>query len=106
MLKDLTDFLPSKPLTSGQAIRALRRNFNLTLAEVNALTKIGETNLSAIENGSKELGVKRAELLAAVFGVSPAILLFPNGADTLRRPQLTAIATRAAELRQKKLAIG
>ena len=103
-LKALTDFLPKEPLTPGQAIRSLRRNFNLTLAEVDALTQIGETNLSAIENDSKELGVKRAEILAAVFGVNPALLLFPNGMETLLEPKLRAITERAAKLRERKLA--
>ena len=103
-LKDFSDLLPKEPLSSGQIIRSLRRNFNLTLAEVDALTQIGETNLSAIENDSKEVGVKRAEVLAAVFGVNPALLLFPNGIETLRKPKLENIAKRAAKVREKKLA--
>ena len=103
-MKNLSDFLPDEPLTSGQIIRSLRKNFNLTLADVNSLTHIGETNLSAIENGSKELGVKRAELLAAVFGINPALLLFPNGIETLKEAELLAISKRAHKLREKKLA--
>lgn len=66
--------------------------------------KSRETHLSAIENGSKELGVKRAEILAAVFGINPALLLFPNGIETLKEPRLREITRRAAKLRERKLA--
>jgi hypothetical protein len=73
---------------------------------VNALTGIGAKNLSTIETNSKELGVKRAEILAAVFGVMPAVLLFPNGDTTLEESELAAIAEKSAELRKRKLAAG
>jgi transcriptional regulator with XRE-family HTH domain len=63
----------------GQMTRAFRKARGFTLKKVEELTGISMTHLSSIENDKIELGIKRAELLAAAFGVRPQDILFPNG---------------------------
>ena len=65
--------------TAGSTIRAFRKNFKITLKELGKLTGIPESNLSAIENEKIDIGIRRAALISAVFGISPESLLFPNG---------------------------
>ncbi len=65
--------------TPGSIVRAFRKNFGLTLKNLEKVTGIDETNLSAIENNKREVGLKSAILLAAVFGIDPDQILFPNG---------------------------
>jgi transcriptional regulator with XRE-family HTH domain len=103
-LSEMKDVLPKVYRTPGEVVRAFRKNFGFTIAEIGQLTGIGDTNLSAIENDSKELGVHRAQLLAAVFGINPAHILFPNGRS--QEPELERVAQKAQELRQKKVAPG
>jgi transcriptional regulator with XRE-family HTH domain len=105
-LPNLRDALPQTPMTAGQLIRAMRKNFGFTIAEVARLTDIGETNLSAIETDSKEIGVLRATRLAAVFGIDPAHLLFPNGFSIHGQPELEEIADQAQRMRKQKAAAG
>ena len=76
--QELLDFLP-KDSTAGSIIRAFRKKFKVTLKELSKLTGIPESNLSTIENGRLEIGVKRATLIGAALGISPESLLFPNG---------------------------
>ena len=65
--------------TAGSTIRAFRKNFKVTLKELSKVTGIPESNLSAIENERIDIGIRRATLIAAAFGISPESLLFPNG---------------------------
>ena len=65
--------------TAGSIIKAFRKNFKVTLKELSKLTGIPESNLSAIENERIDIGIRRATLISAAFGISPESLLFPNG---------------------------
>lgn len=78
MAKDFFEVCKIKS-TSGSTIRAFRKNFKVTLKELSKLTGIPESNLSAIENERLDIGIRRAALISAVFGLSPETLLFPNG---------------------------
>jgi transcriptional regulator with XRE-family HTH domain len=91
--------------TPGQVIRAFRRNFNITQHELAEATGIAEANLSAIENGKTEIGVKRAVLIAAAFGIDPALILFPNGYESLYGKELRAVRQASAKLIAKKKVI-
>src|SRR6184192_652579 len=69
--------------TPGQVVRAFRTNFGLTLKELEEITGVSYPNLSAIEHDRLDVGVRRAVLLAAAFGIEPQQILFPQG---YRRP--------------------
>jgi transcriptional regulator with XRE-family HTH domain len=102
-MKDLLD-LSSLQVeeTTGRIIRAFRKNFNLTLAEVSRLTDIPQSHLSAIENDKIEIGVKRASHIAAVFGIDPSLLLFPGGYERHLDREARNIRKKAAVLMVKK----
>ncbi|MCO5113702.1 MAG: helix-turn-helix transcriptional regulator [Bdellovibrionaceae bacterium] len=77
-MKDVLLNVDDSEYTIGQMVRAFRKGKNLTLEQVQELTGISITNLSAIENDKVDLGVKRASMLAVAFGVHPRDILFPN----------------------------
>ncbi len=88
-----------------KVIRAFRRNFGFTLADIEKLADIAESNLSAMENDARPIGQELAVRLAAVFGINPGLILFPNGTEILDKPELKKIHTRAVALRERKAAM-
>lgn len=78
-LRDVLKELDSGPTTIGEMVRSFRKTQGFTLKILSEITSIPETHLSQIENDRIDLGVKRAEVLAAAFGVRPQDILFPEG---------------------------
>ncbi len=81
MKTDKKDFVKAKTHTSitpGEAIRITRELQELSQNELAELTGIAQSNLSALENGTRQLGRDRAILLAKALHVHPAVLLFPD----------------------------
>ena len=88
-------------LTPGEVVRELRSKHGWTQRVLAEISGIAVSNLSNIERGRTRLGEDRALLLAEALGVSPALLLFPNGFE---RPDLSG---RLRQIRQKrKKAVG
>lgn len=88
--------------TPGQIVRAFRTNFGLTLKELEQITGLSYTNLSAIENDRVDVGVRRAVLLAAAFGIQPEQILFPQGYVRPEYKDAERVRTRAKRLIEKK----
>jgi transcriptional regulator with XRE-family HTH domain len=86
----------------GAVIKAFRNNFNITQKELAAVTGIAETNLSSIENDKLEIGLKRAVLIAAAFGIDPALILFPDGYESSYGKDIKAVQQASAKLIAKK----
>ncbi|MDX9730497.1 MAG: helix-turn-helix domain-containing protein [Bdellovibrionales bacterium] len=104
MSKKMMDFLnefDSKELTSGQLIRSFRTSKRLTLKDMEEITGMKSTNLSAIENDKISLGVHSAELLAAALGLHPTDILFPNG-QWAKSKQILRIEKKSSELIKRK----
>ncbi|MBK9292927.1 MAG: helix-turn-helix transcriptional regulator [Oligoflexia bacterium] len=99
-LGDLLNEIDPQEPTPGKLIRAIRKNFNLTLKEIQSLTGILEPNLSAIENDRMELTKKTAELIGAALGVHPSTLLFPSGCK--KTNEIKLIEKKSQALREKK----
>ena len=81
MKKKRDEFLTAQPhaiLSTGEVIRLLRELKGWTQAELGSLSSISPTNISLLENERIDIGKKRAEQLARVFGVHPAIIMFPE----------------------------
>lgn len=95
-LKKVLFEIDPSPVTSGQIIRALRKSIGFTLKDVESISGIRETHLSAIENDSYELTKKNAEKLAATLGVQPTVLLFPEGVQP-------SAEIKSIEKRRKKM---
>jgi transcriptional regulator with XRE-family HTH domain len=83
-------------------VRAFRRSFELTLNEIEKLTGIPQSNLSAIENDKLDMGVRRAIRIAAVFGINPSLILFPQGYEREDEKEIKKIRKDAALLIEKK----
>ena len=78
---DETEFAPAKvraTLTTGEVIRMLRDLKGWTQEELARRSGINAKNISLLENGRVEIGKRRGEQLAKVFGVHPAIIVFPE----------------------------
>ena len=87
-MKDVLLNLDNSPTTIGQIVRAFRKGCGFTLNILSEITGIPETHLSQIENDRIDLGIKRAEILAAALGVRPQDILFPEGVWKKNEKQL------------------
>ena len=66
-------------MTTGTVIRAFRKKLGLSQAELAKIVGSKESNISAIENDKREIGVDQALKFAAAFGLDPSMILFPGG---------------------------
>jgi transcriptional regulator with XRE-family HTH domain len=66
----------------------------MTLKEVEEVTGIRESHLSAIENGKIEMTQHYAEVFATAFGLHPTVFLYPDG-EFRKTKKLEAIEKRA-----------
>ena len=87
-MKDVLLNLDSNPTTIGQIVKAFRKRYGFTQSVLSEITGIPETHISQIENDRIDLGVKRAEILAAALGVRPQDILFPEGVWKKNKQQL------------------
>jgi transcriptional regulator with XRE-family HTH domain len=75
------DFVKAKmhlPLTPGEALKTLRELQGFSQNDLAKLTGINQSNISAIENGTRQMGRVRALIFAKTLHVHPAVLLFPD----------------------------
>ena len=75
------DFVPASMhcvLTPGESLKMLRELQGLSQQDLTKLTGINQSNISAIENGARQMGRERAMVLAKALHVHPAVLLFPD----------------------------
>jgi transcriptional regulator with XRE-family HTH domain len=72
----------------GKTLRAVRRRQRLSLAQVAARSgnEFKASSLGAYERGDRAISVSRLQRLAAVYGVSPEVLMQPERNDVLMRP--------------------
>lgn len=99
-MKEMKDFFQQETST-GRIIRSFRKSFGITQKEIAETIGINESNMSAIENDKREIGVDLATRLGAFLGIRPSILLFPNGQEkALARHN--KIAKKAKKILQKK----
>lgn len=76
-----TDFVRAKVNyhpTPGEALKQLRELQGLSQNELAEITGIPQSNISALEGGTKQLGRDRALILAKALRVHPAVILFPD----------------------------
>lgn len=65
-------------ITPGEALKMIRELQGLTQNDLAQLTNMNQSNISALENGSRQMGRDRAMTLAKALHVHPAVLLFPD----------------------------
>lgn len=66
-------------LTSGKILKAMRMRFGFTQAQVSEAIDISVSNLSALENDRRNIGVELAAKFSVLYGVRVESLLFPCG---------------------------
>lgn len=79
--------------TTGDLIKAFRANFGIRQDDMAHACKISQANLSAIEQGRREVGARLALRLAAFMGLSPDVVLYPNGYEV--EPEYLEVRERA-----------
>lgn len=65
-------------LTPGEALKMLRELQGLTQNDLAKRTGVSQSNISALESNTKQMGRERAIIFAKVLKVHPAVLLFPD----------------------------
>lgn len=65
--------------TTGDLIKSFRANFGIKQDDMAHACKISQANFSAIEKNRREVGPRVALKLAAFMGLSPDVILYPNG---------------------------
>lgn len=82
-MKDPLKLISPKNASAGDIVKAFRKNFNILQDDLAWACGVSQANLSAIENNRREVGPKLAIKLSAFLGISPLILLYPNGYQSL-----------------------
>ena len=98
--KDVLNEIDPSPSTPGKTLRAFRKNFEITLKDLEDVTGIKESNLSALENERTEMTSYYAERLGAALGIHPSLLLYPEGWVKMT-PELADIEKKAKRLFKK-----
>jgi len=62
----------------GESVRILHELQELSQTQLEKLTGIPQTTISAIENDRVRLGVERAKVLAKALKCHPGVLVFPG----------------------------
>ena len=93
--RDLLDKLAPGDATPGELLRSFRKLEGFTLKEMEEITGIKESNLSAIENGRIPMTQHYAETFAAALRIHPTVFLYPNGSFA-KDSRLIKIERRAA----------
>jgi transcriptional regulator with XRE-family HTH domain len=65
-------------ITPGEMLKTLRELQSLTQKQLSELSGIPQSNLSALESGTKQIGRDRALALALALKVHPSVILFPD----------------------------
>ena len=82
--------------TTGDLIKAFRANFGIKQDDMAHACKISQANFSAIEKNRREVGPRIALKLAAFMGLSPDVVLYPNGYEA--EPEYKEVRERFASL--------
>jgi transcriptional regulator with XRE-family HTH domain len=75
------DFVKAKiniRMTPSEMLRTLRELQGLSQGELAKLTGMTQSNISALETGTRNIGRERALILAQALKVHPAVILFPD----------------------------
>lgn len=89
---DKRNFVKAKmraTVSPSKALKILREWQELSQADLAEITGVSQSNISAIENGSKQIGRERAIIFARALRVHPSVLLFPDFdiSDFIEYPQ-------------------
>ena len=87
--------------TSAELIKAFRENFGIKQDDMAHACDISQANLSAIENGRRQVGPDVALKLSAFMGLNPINILYPKGFE-LQREYVTVQKRKARFFRERE----
>jgi transcriptional regulator with XRE-family HTH domain len=76
--KDLVEAKINIKMSPGEMLKVLRELQELSQSELAKLAGMSQSNISALESGSRQIGRERALLLGKALKVHPAVILFPD----------------------------
>jgi transcriptional regulator with XRE-family HTH domain len=87
-------------LTSGEVLRGARIDIGISQEELEEITGIRRSNISALENDRLAMTSHYAEILGAALRLHPANILYPNG-FVLKSEEILRIEKKAAAIIKK-----
>ena len=78
MKKDLVRAKVNIKMTPGEMLKTLRELQELSQSELAELSGMSQSNISALESDTRQIGRERALTLAIALKVHPAVILFPD----------------------------
>jgi cytoskeletal protein RodZ len=87
-------------LTSGEVLRGARVEAGISQEEMEEITGVKRSNISALENGRLQMTSHYAEIFAAALGIHPADLLYPN-LKLVKSNEMLEIEKRAKAVMKK-----
>lgn len=100
MRKFLYEIL-DEDLTPGEVLRGLRIKANISQEQMESITKIRRSNISALENDRLDMTAHYAEIFGAVFDIHPKDLLYPNK-NLKKSEEVISVEKRAIEFFKKR----
>lgn len=88
-------------LTSGLVLKGARIRAGLSQEELEEITGVIRSNISALENDRLPMTSHYALIFAAALSIHPAEILFPNGNFQMTK-EMKVIEKRAAALLKKR----
>ena len=88
-------------LSPGEVLRASRIKSGISQDELEEITDIARSNISALENGRIQMTIHYAIRFAAALKLHPSDILFPNG-HVEKSDEIRQIEKRAAALRKRR----
>ena len=76
--KDFVKAIVNIEITPGEMLRTLRKLQEMTQKQLAELTDLNQSHISAMENGTSQIGRERALKLAIALKTHPAVILFPD----------------------------
>ncbi len=90
-------------LAPGEVLRGVRVEAGISQEEMEEITGVKRSNISALENGRLQMTSHYAEIFAAALGVHPADLLYPNR-KLVKSKEILEIEKRAKEVMKGRAA--
>ena len=78
MKKNLVRAKVNIKMTPGEMLKTLRELQELSQSELAELSGMSQSNISALESNTRQIGRERALALAIALKVHPAVILFPD----------------------------
>jgi len=96
MRKVLHEIL-EQDLSSGEVLRGARVEAGISQEEIEEITGVKRSNVSALENGRLQMTSHYAEIFAAALDLHPADLLYPNR-KLVKSEEMLEIEKKAKEV--------